>query len=562
MLVASLCLFVISSLPICEATIMPYPPSVAEMADSANIVVKAKVISAQPVKVKTDLDNDWWIVNEAKLTIISTLKDDGRNNLPKEIAFIYRSDIAPKDTPKMVINVGAENYANFKLQPGRTYIIFAKRTSGTTFRQLSQSYTMRSWEGFFRAANDTATAKGSKIQDVVWSELATLLGSDQADSANYARRTLLELSSGHESSTDGSDDFSRNRVLKAIFSSTGSQNIEGETLDNLLELLGSASPYISESSIVRYVWSKTKTPIGNWSPFHAVPSGLDVNAVTFLIKIADGKASAVQRQLAIASLGNCKNIEASKLIQNKLSSWLSSPIPEIRANAILLACDYPATISHDQKIKLLSDKSPEVRQKAANSIAITQDNSCIQFLEKMLKDQSANVKGSVALSLLTFPEDKVKNILAAHITDPDIGTTFVARLASFNLGANKELLLATCKKEKPSATIATSKCIYFQNALGTLPIGICNGLLIKYLDGLSGVELRNADKSPYVDCIIDNAIELTYQANDVYSLLLTHGLDEKAKAFKTKFIATKGKAYSGQFNGTDANFKVGYPAKK
>ncbi|MBX9721216.1 MAG: HEAT repeat domain-containing protein [Candidatus Obscuribacterales bacterium] len=546
--------------PMCFSTIIAYPKNIAEMTESSDVVVKAKVISTEPVKSKTELDSDWWVVNSARLKVISVLKATNGLQPGKDVTFLYRSDVAPKNTPKMWINVGAGNFAHFNLRPGATYILFAKIGKDSNLRQLSTNYTMREWDGFFRSADDAALGKNVKAADAIWSDLTTFLKASKSD-ATYARNMMLELSSGQDSSMVGTEDFARAKVLKSIFASSGSNKFDDKDLKELLELVGSASPFANEGYIMRYFWSKAKNPQEMWSPWEKKSNTLDENSLNFLIETANGNTSAELRALAVGSMGQCQNCpDLAKRIKSQVPLWLASPVAEIRACAVLLATDYPDCLTREQLLKLFDDPSEKVRSNAALAIGILQNESLMSKLESMLHDKSSLVQGAAALSLLCLPADRAKTILKAHFSDPEFGLAFVARVASTDPAAYRDLLLKTINANKP-AQGASGKCLFFHNGLATDSFGLCVSMMFKYLEDLSGIELRKKDKEVYLDCAEKAAIELN-RPNDIYTTLLTHGLPERAEAFKKKFIAAHGEIYAANFKSVDNNFKVGYPPRK
>ncbi len=528
------------------STIIPYPPTINEMALKSDLVIKAKVISTAPVKVSSGfpLVCDSWKIYNAKLQVISTLKGvtDSKN-----LEFLYRSDVAPQDKPQMWINGGPENFAHFRLEPGVTYILFAKKQgSDGPFVQLSSSYTMRSSEGFFRAADESEISSKISPTTAVWNELARQLKSTTAQTVKYAALTLLDLSADTSAGQSIPADFDRDAVLTEIFANNNeppSVLRSDDFLKTFIAGVGDMSPYTSNDRCLRYLWAKADTPIGSWSPWNNRANVKARSAVPFLIKIANGKHRPEVCAAAVAALGLCQSDpKIAAVIKARLSSWVSSPVPEIRAAAVLLSCDYPGAGDVSANIGLMQDASPVVRKAAALAAGIARKTEAIPQLEKLLKDAAPAVQAAAALSLTTFPVESVDRILRANLLSKDFGTGFLARLAGKNPSSVREQLLVECEipfsLASPDPAITPQK-MDFQNGLATMPHYLCQRALLKYLDETPGAKLSQREYSKFLDCLEKNALSDGSLTAAVYELLLTHGLDARATAFKKLALASQ-----------------------
>ncbi|MFN8553069.1 MAG: HEAT repeat domain-containing protein [Candidatus Obscuribacterales bacterium] len=529
---------------------MPYPASIDSLTSAADIVAKVKVlaVTALPSDKNSPLANDFWKVCRAKLKYISVLKGGVTDD---QSDFLFRSGTPVEKQPVMWINVGPDNFPHFKLEVGRTYILFIKRSNGK-LTQIASQFGLRSWEGFFEAADDSVVPRGRNPKQTVWDELAKLVhgkapdknshNSQEHAGQQYAALTLLNLSAGSKGVNAGSDDFDRATVVDEIFAKdkrplAASRN--AESLRNILAELGSNSPYLNESTRMRFLWSRASKPISSWSAWDLGSNSGIKPAIPFLLEVADGDYPADVRAAAINCLGNCQtDAKSASLISLNIERWLRSPIARVRAAAALLLVDYP---SQDWLNKILHDREPLVRASGAYCVGVTHSEQWISQLSKMLNDDSAEVQVAAALSLIAFPVDKVKSILVANLKNANFGSGFLARVGYADPAAVKDQLLNECRKPDPmhSPGGLTQQFIAFQNGLATSPHALCLNALIKYLDGLSGLELSKSEYAKYLDEIEKIGAVDPSQTGKVYEVLVTHRLVSRASAFKQRALASQ-----------------------
>lgn len=515
---------------------MPYPASIDSLAKGSDLVAKVKVLSVEPVVWdRSPLANKFWKVCRAKLKYISVLKGAPESAVSD---FLFRSDTPCDKGQAMWIDVGPENYPHYRLKPGHSYILFMSKNGKSELMQVSVRFGLRAWEGFFRAADDSALAPGINVRQAIWNELTKALKSKDAESEKDAVLTLLNLSNNNRGSSCGSDDFARALVISTIFAGEKTPLAacrKPEVLKEILESLGSGSPYCNQSVRMRYLWSKATKPISSWAPWVS-PANIAIRpAIPFLIGIADDEKDPKTRAAAILSLGNCQSdSQSAKAIGAKLDSWLVSPCAEVRAAAVYLVADYPK--SSKWQSRLLLDSAALVREAAAYSCGITHSEQAISQLAAMLKDPCAEVQASAALSLMAYPVEKVKTVLTANLNNPDYADAFVARLATASPASMRDRLLTVCKKKDPmlSPGNLTTQAIAFQNGLGTSPHYVCISSLMSYLDGLSGAELGKSEYTKYLDAIEAIGVVDPAHTGKVYEILASHNLTDKANAFKKK----------------------------
>ncbi len=547
LLVSLTCLVILLSNPHCEqakAMIMPYPMTIDKMTGASALAIKAKVISIEPAKAADGnaLKSNFWQVYRAKLKLISTLKGKAPADT---VDFYYRADLPPAGKPTMWLDAGPENHAHFKLEPGHSYILFAQQTNGKgPLLQVSSNYTLRPWEGFFRAADETPITPGITPAKAVWNELTKQIASKQAEVSQYAALTLLDLSCENNTSS-GTDDYPRAQVLNSLFDSKHEPPLalsSDDFLKTFIASLGTMSPYTRDDYRMRYLWTVADKPMCSWTPWTIKDNVSAKSAVPFLIKIADGKHKPDICAAAILTLGASQHDpKMAEAISAKLPSWLASPQEEIRAAAIILSSDYSTKVMATQRLALMKDASDKVRKAAALSAGLSQDTEAIPQLDKLLSDKAASVRAAAALSLVSFPVDKVKPILLSHLNNHDFGVGFLCRVAMIDPASVKNELLSECQKPRTSMSgvPTTDAQMAFQNGLATDPHALAMRALLKYLDDTAGAQLSKPEFSMYLDCLEQNSVADSSLTGATYELLITHHLAQRAAAFKKRAIAAQ-----------------------
>lgn len=515
------------------------------MTAQSALVIKARVISVERADIAKDfpLKSVFWQVYRAKLQVISSLKGaPGTGTMD----FFYRADVPPAGKPAMWLDAGPENHAHFKLEPGHSYILFVQRqAAGSPFMQLSGGYTLRPWEGFFRAASAAPIAAGTPPEQAVFSELKDQIGSKQTDVARYAALTLLDLSCEQNNGSTGTTDFARQKVLNAIFGDRHEPPAAlctDDFLKTFIESVGSMSPYSRDDFRMRYLWTRASKPMCNWAPWSTADNITASPAIPFLIKIADGKHKADTCAAAILAMGLCQSdSKIAQTLEDRLPDWLSSPAPEKRAAAIILSADYKGQGSAQKRISAMQDATPQVRKAAALSAGLAQCEAAIPALAKLLRDSDPGVRAWAALSLVSLPVEKTKPVLLAHLDNHDFGVGFLCRLALSEPLSVRSQLLAECQKKvtSGSAVPTTDAQMVFQNGLATDPHALALRALLKYLDDCAGAELSKPDFARFLDCMEQNAVGDPSLTGAVFEMLITHGLDRRAASFKKRAIAAQ-----------------------
>lgn len=355
--------------------------------------------------------------------------------------------------------------------------------------------------------------------------------------------TLLDLSKEEFRSVSGSNDFERELVLEAIFSSNGDPPagcLAAGGMKDFINAIGSSSPYTDNSTRMRYMWTKADKPLSRWSEWPSTPVAVKA-ALPFLIKVANGSAKPDVRAPAIFSLGGRCDVKDASCIKAHLAQWLVDPQAEVRAAATILSADY-GPIPKPLMVRLQADAAASVRAALAYNCGIARSDASIAVLERLFKDNSDGVRAAAALSLMACPVDKVRAFLAANLDSADFGDGFLARLAVSDPIMVRNRLLNLCKKNEPEQkrmSRMTQAGMIFQNGLGTDLHYMCVSALSDYLDGLSGSELQKAEYGKYLDSLESIAAKDPSQTGRVYKMLRVHHLDERAVRFKTRAVAAQ-----------------------
>jgi len=547
---------------------MRYPLTIAKMTTESALVIKAKVVSVEPAKVDKNfpLKSNLWKVYRAKLKVISTIKGA---NPASTIDFYYRADVPPEGkSVQPSVDMG-DYHAHFKLEPGHSYILFVNPSGAKdSLMQFSATYTSRLWEGFFRAADESPVASGTTPTQAVWNELTKQMASKQVDVSRYAALTLLDLSCDQNNLSTGTQDYERAKVLNVIFNDKHEPPLALSADDFLklfIESLGTMSPYTRDDYRMRYLWTVANEPMCSWAKWSVKDNVTASSAVPFLIKVADGKYKPDICAAAILTLGACQSDPKIKdKVSAKLPAWLSSAQPDIRAAAVILSSDYPTKIDAKKRIELMKDSAPQVRKAAALSAGLAQSVDAIPQLGKLLGDKSSAVQASAALSLVSFPVDKVKTILLSNLKNPDFGVGFLCRLAMIDPESVKQELLAECRKPRTSMTGVpmTDAQMAFQNGLATDPNLLAVRALLKYLDDTPGVQLSKPDFAKFLDCIEQNSVANSSLTSSVYEMLITHNLNQRAASFKKRAMTSQPTLPAIVFEQTDRLLESGNLKRK
>ena len=489
------------------AMIMPYPASVKQLMGSASLVVKAKVLSIEPITATKDIPvySSFWKVQKAHLQIISNLKGTAPS---KQIDVFYRGAKRAEKNNDATPDIGAESDAHYNLQPNKSYILFLRKSAnGAVYHQLVTHPTMRSWEGFIEASDDKPVSDSLKCEQIIFDELKKQLNSKDNYQVANAAFNLLEMSSNTEFGCSCTNDYSRKLVMETIFSNQGQPPKALSTEKILPDFLQcfSISPYLRDDRMARYICTKAGV-FPTWSNYPKVDSSNLIPALPFLIEIANSKRDLKVRKNAILALGTGeRNEEIKAKVEPQLKKWLDSSEPVIKASACLLASDYPDLISDSKRIELLKDQNSEIRDAIVMSIAFTQkaDDATIKQLENLLKDRSNSVKGHAALALVSLPFEKTKNILISNLHNQDFGTAFLARITKADPALVHKELIAECRtKLEPSSGVPKNDAqMVFQNALGTYPQHLVRKTLSNYLKSLPADQLKNKANAELVNCL-------------------------------------------------------------
>lgn len=563
------------NVPRSEAMLMPYSKNLEQTAQGVDLVAKVQVLSHRGATyVSADekkfqlLSNPFWDVQRAKLKYISLIKGESPD---KNSWFYFRSGF-PLLKAQICIDASAEDYAHCDMRDGKSYLIFANHLKGEKPSEISKDYvqyssgvSVRNWDGFIPCDDDSPLPANISTTKAVWHELSKSIQSKDETTQLLAAHRLLNLSAGTSYGIAGSEDFKRRDVVALIFKD-GAQALpfcrRPYQLKPILDDLAYLSPYRRTDTQMRHIFSSSVEAgqLASWAPWPAQSNTAIVPAFPFIFAIAndDKNNSPEVRSAAIACLGGLTHDRNSaSQISKQLEVWIKSKDPEIQAMAVMLSSEYPGLQS--KWPALAAHKDGRVRSALYYAMGNSRRDQDIQTLQKGLRDSDAKAAASAALSLMVYPAAEVKSILVANLKDDVFGEGFAAKLAQLDGAAACPTLLQIC--QKPDRTLdgsgMTDKRIAFQNGLDTDTRYLCISALIKYLDGLSAIQLNKPEYRPHLLCLEKIASKNPSYTGKVYEMLRTHRLDARAKSFKAQSIKAQPTLPAVCFDQVDMLIKAG-----
>jgi len=294
--------------------------------------------------------------------------------------------------------IDAPQYYPIKI--GQTYLVCAKRTDTADVFQQLWTYPTSGPDGSVVVCANANLVAAKTFKEALCSELiGRLQGTDNKDVLNVIGQ-LDELSGGLESWA--TSDFDRKEVLAGMHGLMA--NPDPDVAQAALHVVGSYSPYLSEEQTGYWLNTVGGVTMPNFGVLD--PQRKNIGGELYrneLLALANGKADADMRAMAIASLGLVRD----PAFEMSLDRWLADPSPTVRHSATLLLADFPDMATHDRLTKLADDRAPEVRSAVAISIGLEQEPEKADILVKLLNDHDAKVRQTAAMSLLSFsPKNK------------------------------------------------------------------------------------------------------------------------------------------------------------
>jgi HEAT repeat protein len=479
------------------------PKSLGELTASADLVVKARVVSDVPV-------TDGWFEpvqgfepHEALLAVVSVIKGAPQS---KPIRFRHYAPAqgggpAWYEPPNVT----------FTLQ--RTYLVFASDAGGGVYRQLTKTPSMKHGEGVL-LAGDGRPHRGKTITEAAWAELAALLASKAADDQTTAIRELDERSGGRGSSLA---DFARRPVLDLLrpMIATSTGDVQAEVVG----AFGAHSPYTNDADAPFFFAGIGKGVIGGLSPRPIVRNTDAEVALQELTALADGSGSAEARARAIRALGRvAPPPPAGAAHAAAILRWFKDPEPRVRRAATLLAADTAdATV-----INAAATDAPEaVRHGAARACGFAQDTALLPTLGALLHDAAQSVRTAAALSLLSFSPDDAGPVLSANLAS-DYRPLFINALARKDPSHHLTELAEVIEKDLRAADWWG----------GTIPSGDSWSILFDWVKKQPTTDLQQHKRDRSLDALEKLRWFGSSEPRNLYALYLLRGLDARAKRFR------------------------------
>ncbi|MGZ3507767.1 MAG: HEAT repeat domain-containing protein [Vulcanimicrobiaceae bacterium] len=487
------------------------PMSLEALTNSSDIIFKGTVVSN-----KTESDTFafpsimGFATHETDFKVISIIK--GQNGEIPLRFLNYERDSGLGMAPY------EREYYHF--EPGRTYIVFAKRSRNPQFfQQISMFQSPKEAEGVLLCANDNALPSSS-IKDIFWLELTALLKSTDGNDVVYAIDQLDEMSGGGSRLT-GVSDFDRKSVLGTVhkFVADRDPNVAQEAIG----VIGSHNPFMSEGEGREASWLVTvgSAKLPGFAPMQRTENIGGKLYWKDLVSIANSKADATTRALAISALG----LTREPSLRPYVLQWLPDRSPAVRSSATVLLADFSTLATHDRIAILARDTSASVRTAAAREIGFAQQVTASDVAAKLITDPDAGVRKMAAMSLLTFSPDnnEVAKIFRANLDNREFEPLFLIALASNNAGPYLDAL-AKAIEEKPTPT----------NGWGGNTDLAAWEVLFKYLEGQPLDEIRSGKFNRYLDAMEKVGNYSSSYPRDIYAFYVQRGMTDRAKAFRSK----------------------------
>jgi len=480
-----------------------------ELIKQADVIVKAKAVSARPIEDVWFTEYRGYVVFATEMKVVSVLKGDLKE---ADLAFHhYGYDPNHRDGYEFLPQL-------YKFEPGRSYILFAKRTeSPGILRQLWKHHKTREDQGVILAADDKPSPKGRSIKDVLWAELTGLLASSTSADVRYGIRQLNQMSGG---GLWGTKDFDRENVAAAIIKLI--RHKDAPVADEAIRAIGAKSPYVDDGEAAFWLCTIGKGSI----------SGLtrrDANVVNRaagkfwkeIVALIDGDAAAKSRALAIRALGR----SGVKEIDKPLGRWTKDADAQVRQAAAILLADFPIERAAEPLTRLSNDKDPRVRLGVARAVGFGQFARLLPLLDRMLEDKDAKVRTAAALSLLSFDPKLSKDVLLAHRKDADFKSVFINALAVGDAGAYLDDLVEIIQKRLEPRDFWG----------GLMPWCVSWEILFEYVGRHTGEQLQSGKLDKYLDAL-ERAHTLNVRnfRNSLLELSERNGLAQRARRIRQK----------------------------
>lgn len=502
-----------------QSYFVPRAPSIEELAQQCDLVVKAEAVDSVPAQdaAFANLSGAGYGVFATRLRVISVLKGDARL---AEITFQHYDKLPgglgePPVSPQ-----------TYRFTPRQPYILFAKKTEQPlVFRTFTLSHTSQRDQGLVRAADARPIARDTPVKAAVWSELTRLAASDDSPSVVYAIDHLDALSSTAWHDRQPRTDFARDDALGVISPLLASKNTA--VVQAAVQAVGRASPFWSDAMAQNWLATvgEGKTLRRGFATYPAKylnPSAIGCR--TQLLTLAQTSFSAAIRGQAIRALGKSRENEQDRTLVEPLRKWTVDAAAPVRAAAAVLWSDYPSKEATAALGSLAGDKEPAVRTAAAYAVGFAQLTDLLPTLDHMLVDPDASTRRAAALALLSFDPQVAGPIFKAHLKDRPYAVAFTNALAEADPAAYRDALVAILKSN-PTPEIYLS---------GQIPAYTAWDILMNYVTTLDTADLRAGKFDSYLDALETPPDIGSGPYQTLYRFYHDRGLRARMQPFRTK----------------------------
>jgi HEAT repeat protein len=502
---ATAALFVLLSIFSSQAYFVSSALSLNEMEYRADLVVKAKVTGSAIVEDPSFKAIPGFACFATRLRIISVLKGDPGTN-----TITFRHYGRHTETNSWMI--ASFEPQHYELTDGRSYILFARKgvTNGE-FLQLWMNHTMKSDEGAFRAADDLPVATKS-VKEACWLTLVGMQASTNTEDVVYGLNQLDDLSGGIL------NEFPRKDVVELIRPHLSPK--DQDILRTAVAVAGSRNPYLDPGRGPAF-WLGSVGK-GHFPSLGRTDPGFENLSGRLLWRelsaLAETNLPTSIRCAAIKALGRSGVPE----LRPYFEKWTRDPEPFVRQAAIELLPDFSGPDSERYITNAAKDSSAEVRTGAALAVGFGQRTALIPMLEKLLTDESRQVRDAAAMSLLSFSPAESGEVMRKHIHDTEYRGLFVNALAI----ADPAPYLAELQKN----IVTNPEPTNFWG--GKMPSFDSWDILFQYVRSHSAEELQSGKLDRSLDALEKTEWFSSSEPRDLYALYLQRGLTKRAKAFR------------------------------
>lgn len=494
-----------------------------KMAGDADLIFKGTAISSQVVNDAAFRELPGYACYETQFKIVSVVKGEPLTGSLKFHHYDIHSDA----------KAFAYSPQSYHFEPGKSYLVFAKRNEAGGFQQIWMSHTGMVDEGVLRCA-DERPVESSASKRIIWSELTGLLRSKDADEIIYAIRHLDEFSSGGSGWEDGFSglsalsEFSRVDVLAAVHGLIS--HPEANVARQAITTLGSHNPCMAEDSAQFWLATVGKVPQPGLAAWNAKMENIGGKLYRDeLVALADGKADASIRGLAASALGLVRD----PALREPILRWLDDPASEVRSAAVLLVADFPALATRERVDALANDPAKAVRVAVAHVIGFGQYDSLTPVLSKLLTDENADVRKAASMSLLSFSpqEPQIATVFRDNLKNAEFAPLFLLALARDQPGEYLDGLAEVVERQTQPGN----------GSNGQISAFTAWELLFKYLQARPAQTVVSGRYDRYLDAMEKVGNYSSSEPRDIYAFYVQRGMTERAKRYRQ--AANKAAAY-------------------